>query len=122
MEFAAIPEDVMKLRNDYNNIERKPYILKDTLSVPLFVILLISFCDLYVDLFTVSYKRVSMFFLMQLGCNVLLGVATILFVTLFNAKIPECVIRIKTAVAFLRDKYEFDSASRGKEIIVFIEL
>ncbi|GFQ99634.1 hypothetical protein TNCT_200331 [Trichonephila clavata] len=40
------------------------------------------------------------------------------FVTLFNAKIPECMMAIKAIVALLRDKYEFTSASKGKEIIV----
>ncbi|GFQ87643.1 uncharacterized protein TNCT_514071 [Trichonephila clavata] len=119
MEFCAIPEDVMKLRNDYNNIEIKLYNLKDALSAPLFVILLISFCDLYAGLSTILYKRVSTFFLVQLGCNVLPGVAIILFVTLFNARIPASMMRIKTTVAFLRDKYEFGSASKGKEMLVF---
>ncbi|GFR17002.1 uncharacterized protein TNCT_415471 [Trichonephila clavata] len=119
MEFAAIPENVMKLRNDYNNIERMLYILKDALSSPLFVILLISFCELYVGLSTVLYKRVSTFFLVQLGCSVLPGIAIMLILTLFNAKIPECMMRIKTTVAFLRDKYEFSSVSKGKEITIF---
>ncbi|GFR19003.1 hypothetical protein TNCT_214321 [Trichonephila clavata] len=41
------------------------------------------------------------------------------FVTLFNAKIPECMMAIKTIVALLRDKYEFGSASNRKEIKVF---
>ncbi|GFT11317.1 uncharacterized protein TNCV_1144131 [Trichonephila clavipes] len=119
MEFAALSKDVMKLRNNHNNTERKLYISKDTLSAPLFVTLLISFCDLYVGLSTISHKRVSSFFLVQLGRNVLPGVAIILFVTLSNAKIPECMMRIKTTVAFLRDRYEFGSASKGKEMIVF---
>ncbi|GFT11275.1 uncharacterized protein TNCV_1143891 [Trichonephila clavipes] len=41
------------------------------------------------------------------------------FVTLFNAKIPECMMGIKTTVAFLRDKYEFSTTSKVKEMIVF---
>ncbi|GFT80517.1 uncharacterized protein NPIL_242711 [Nephila pilipes] len=118
MEFITIPENIMKLGNDYNKIEKKLLVLKDALSTPLFIILLICFCDLYVTMYLVLQKKMTLFLWIELYCNTFSGIVILFSLTIYSAKIPEYMMGIKTTVGFLRDKYEFGSVIRGKEWII----
>ncbi|GFT70368.1 uncharacterized protein NPIL_247121 [Nephila pilipes] len=118
IEFITVPESILKLRNDYNKIERKLHDLKDILSTSLFLILIICFCDLYVALSFALQKELMPFLLSELYCNAFSGTVVLFSLTIFGAKIPEYMMEIKTTVRFLRDKYEFGCAISRKEIRV----
>ncbi|GFY70658.1 uncharacterized protein TNIN_321081 [Trichonephila inaurata madagascariensis] len=90
--------------NDYNNIEEKIRLLSDTLSTSLFIILLISFCNLFTILAYCLTNVIPRFLLYELCANGFISLIIIYSVTIYCSAIPENMLKIKkTAVKLIDD-------------------
>ncbi|GBN51208.1 hypothetical protein AVEN_74339-1 [Araneus ventricosus] len=103
------------LRN-YNIIEEKIHLLKRSLSLPLFIVLLNGFFVLYTVLSLSLYNEFRPYMMVEMGCNAFTGVFLLSSSTIFASGIPRYISEIKNTVAFLIEERQLSKLNRDKEI------
>ncbi|GFR04188.1 uncharacterized protein TNCT_208221 [Trichonephila clavata] len=101
----------------YNTLEKELHILRDTLSKPLFFVLLSCFCSLFTTIAAyLEYRIIPPMFLVELGSNALTSLIIVVFVAHFVSRIPEYMWKIKTEAGFLMDEYQCRHRKRSGEM------
>ncbi|GFT19050.1 uncharacterized protein TNCV_3212751 [Trichonephila clavipes] len=106
----------LEISNTYNRIEEKLRVLIDILSVPLFIILLMSFLNLYTALVFYLQVDVPSILLPEIYISASAGAAIICSLTLFCSKIPKYILEIKTTARLLIYKSVTKDLISEKEI------
>ncbi|GFY67213.1 uncharacterized protein TNIN_432601 [Trichonephila inaurata madagascariensis] len=104
-----------EILNAYNCIESKIQLLKDTLSVPLLMILLSAFLNFYTSLSNYYLPDVPPQFVLEAVCNAFTGVVIIAPLTMCLSSVPENMMKIKATFGLLIEKYQLKMKG-GKEI------
>ncbi|GFS99966.1 uncharacterized protein NPIL_589561 [Nephila pilipes] len=119
IDVVRIPEMYEELVAAYNSIEKKIQLLKDTLSVPLFMMLISGFLNFYASISNYYLPEVTPHFVLEAVCNALTGVVIITSLTLCSSKVPENMLKIKKTFGELIEKYQLMKNSEKE--IYFLE-
>ncbi|GFT02946.1 uncharacterized protein NPIL_497791 [Nephila pilipes] len=115
LDFSTIPWKCMEIIDTYNKIEEKLYLLTDTLSVPLFIMLLLAFINLHLALGLFIQEGISSPQLPDICLSAFTGVLIICLLTICGSKIPQYILEIKKTVELLISKYEINNLKRDRE-------
>ncbi|GFX32768.1 hypothetical protein TNCV_889061 [Trichonephila clavipes] len=117
LENSAFSAHYSKVVSRYNTLEKELHILRDTLSKPLFFVLLSCFCNLFTTLTAyLEYRIIPPLILVEFVINVLTSLTIVVFVAHFVTRIPEYMWKIKTEAGFLMDGYECRHRKRSDEM------
>ncbi|GFT70356.1 uncharacterized protein NPIL_247061 [Nephila pilipes] len=105
----------LEIIDDYYRIEEKLRVLTETLSVPLFIMMLISFVDLYSALVFYLQDDIPSFYLPEIYISAITGVLVVCSLTICSTKIPQYMMDIRTTVRLLINKYEENDLRSEKE-------
>ncbi|GBN73453.1 hypothetical protein AVEN_103588-1 [Araneus ventricosus] len=103
------------LRN-YNIIEERIRLLKRSLSLPLFIVLLNGFFALYTVLSFSLGNDFRPYMVVEMGCNAFSGVFLLTSLTVFASGIPHFISEIKNTAAFLIEERQLSELNIDKEI------
>ncbi|GFR17005.1 uncharacterized protein TNCT_415481 [Trichonephila clavata] len=116
MEFSMFPTKCFRVVNKYTEIEKKILLLKDTLSAPMFIMLLGSFFNIYTALSNTLKDDVPSYYWIELGSNASTGTVIIFSLTFCCSRIPENMLKIKTTLGSLIDKHQFKYQNGNEEM------
>ncbi|GFY64001.1 uncharacterized protein TNIN_415081 [Trichonephila inaurata madagascariensis] len=116
VDLSTVSSRCLEISNTYNRIEEKLRILIETLSAPLFIILLISFLNLYAALVFYLQVDVPSLLLPEIYISASVGAAIICSLTLCCSKIPKYILEIKTTAGLLIYKCVTEDLISEKEI------
>ncbi|GFT52976.1 uncharacterized protein NPIL_616611 [Nephila pilipes] len=119
IDVVRIPEMYSELIAAYNNIEDKIELLKDTLSIPMFMLLISGFLNFYASISNYYLPEFLIYFALEAVFNALMGVVIITSLTLCSSKIPENMLKIKKTFGKLIEKYQLKKNSEKE--IYFLE-
>ncbi|GFY70652.1 uncharacterized protein TNIN_321021 [Trichonephila inaurata madagascariensis] len=119
MVMTVTSTDYSRIINLYNIIEEKIRLLKDTLSIPLFVILMSCFFNLYTSLSLIRLAKNPVSSQIELAITCLTGVVMIFSLTLCSSRIPEYMQEIKWTFGSWIDRHQFDHLKGVKEMYIF---
>ncbi|GBN73456.1 hypothetical protein AVEN_103591-1 [Araneus ventricosus] len=108
--------DYIDVLRNYNIIEEKIHLLKRSLSLPLFIVLLNGFFALYTVLSLSMYNDFRPYIMIEMGCNAFSGVFLLSSLTIFASGIPHYISEIKNTAAFLIEEHQLSEFNRDKEI------
>ncbi|GIY69710.1 uncharacterized protein CDAR_219941 [Caerostris darwini] len=115
--FSSMSPNLMKLIDEYNKIENNMCLLKNTLSRPLFIMLLICFLNMYTALSAGIQVQHPSHALVELVSNTITGVLILFFLTWFSVRIPEYLLEIKCIIGTLIDRLDFNGSNGLKEML-----
>ncbi|GFT11318.1 uncharacterized protein TNCV_1144141 [Trichonephila clavipes] len=116
MEFSMFSTKCFRIVNRYTEIEKKILLLKDTLSAPMFIMLLGSFFNIYTALSNTLQEEVPSYDWIELGSNASTGTIIIFSLTFCCSRIPENMLKIKTSLGLLIDKHQFKYRNGNEEL------
>ncbi|GBM99395.1 hypothetical protein AVEN_16059-1 [Araneus ventricosus] len=115
MDFNIISDNHADILNDYNIIEKNIRHLREILSVPMFLILLCCFFNLYVALtYGIGNKLTSNDIIIEFVTSVFVGIAGITLLVIYSSQIPENMLKIKASAGYLIEKYQLSVFNSGK--------
>ncbi|KAF8767243.1 hypothetical protein HNY73_020227 [Argiope bruennichi] len=115
MDFDTLTERGIQILNDYNVLERNIELLKKTISMPLFAILLSCSLNMYFSLDISLKVGITPFLIAEYVIGALVGFFVILSLTIYSSKIPETIQEIKKTAGYLQEKYHLRFLRRGKD-------
>ncbi|GFT70371.1 uncharacterized protein NPIL_247131 [Nephila pilipes] len=118
MDFSIISPKCFRLVNSYTEMEEKILLLKDTLSTPMFLMLLSSFFTIYTGLSHMLKEEVPSYFWVELGSNTVTGTVIIFSLTLCCSQVPKNMLKIKMSLGLLIDKHQFRYPNEKEQIKV----
>ncbi|GFQ99628.1 uncharacterized protein TNCT_200311 [Trichonephila clavata] len=115
-DFSVMSIKCVDIINDYTRIEKKIRLLSEVFSVPLFVMLMISFFDLYIAMFL--YLRTNSPFVNwpEIFLNALTSLVILFSLTLFGSKIPEYMLQIQKTAKLLINKCDVSRSEGVKQL------
>ncbi|GFQ99631.1 uncharacterized protein TNCT_200321 [Trichonephila clavata] len=116
VDMSRVPSRCLEISNTYNRMEEKLRVLIEILSAPLFIILLISFVNLYTALVFYLQVDVPSFLLPEIYISASAGAAIICSLTLCCSKIPKYILEIKATARVLINKSVSKDLKSEKEI------
>ncbi|GBN16412.1 hypothetical protein AVEN_256443-1 [Araneus ventricosus] len=119
-DFNVFCKKDMEVLSDYNILEENIRLLKQTLSTPLFAILLSCSLNLYGALAMVLKVKLPPFLMAEYVMDVFMNIAVIFSLIICGSKIPDGIQQIKETAGLEIEKYKLRIWSRGKDIF-FLE-
>ncbi|GFR18354.1 uncharacterized protein TNCT_445401 [Trichonephila clavata] len=119
VNFSVMSIKCVDIVNDYTRMEKKIRLLSEVFSVPLFVMLMISFFYLYIAIF--SYLKTNFPFVNwpEIFLNAFTSLVILFLLTLWGSKIPEYMLQIQKTAKLLINKCDV-SRSEGLKQLYFL--
>ncbi|GBO07305.1 hypothetical protein AVEN_220405-1 [Araneus ventricosus] len=116
MNMQTKYSDYSDVLRNYNIVEEKIRLLKRSLSLPLFIVLLNGFFALYTVLSFSLDNDFLPYMMVEMGCNAFSGVFLLSSLTVFASGIPHYISEIKNTSALLIEERQLSEFNRDKEI------
>ncbi|GFY47979.1 uncharacterized protein TNIN_321301 [Trichonephila inaurata madagascariensis] len=115
IDFSMMSIKCVDIINDYTRLEKKIRLLNKVLSVPLFVMLMISFFDLYTAMFL--YLKTDSPFVnsLEIFLNAFTSLVILFSMTLCGSKIPEHMLQIQKTAKMLVNKCDVSHSEGVKK-------
>ncbi|KAF8767244.1 hypothetical protein HNY73_020228 [Argiope bruennichi] len=114
-DYNVLIQNAVEVLNDYKKLEENIRLLKQVLSMPLFLILLNSCLNLYGGLaFFLKAEKVDVFAI-QFTIFSLIGIVAITTLIFYSSKILEVIQEIKVTAGHIIEKHQLNIPRGGKE-------
>ncbi|GFQ86376.1 uncharacterized protein TNCT_712051 [Trichonephila clavata] len=114
-DFSVMSIKCVDIINDYARIEKKIRLLSEVFSVPLFVMLVVSFFDLYIAMF-IYLKTNSPFNWPEIFLNAFTSLVILFSLALCGSKIPEYMLQIQKTAKLLINKCDVSHSEGVKQL------
>ncbi|GFT11193.1 uncharacterized protein TNCV_1143421 [Trichonephila clavipes] len=115
IDFSMMSIKCVDIINDYTGLEKKIRLLNEVLSVPLFVMLMISFLDLYIAMFLYLKTNSPFVNSPEIFLNAFTSLVILFSMTLCGSKIPEYMLQIQKTAKWLVNKCDVSHSEGVKQ-------
>ncbi|GFT88503.1 uncharacterized protein NPIL_113671 [Nephila pilipes] len=116
MDFSTISNKCFEIANTYFVVEEKVRLLKDTLSLSLFLMLVSGFFNIYTALSNVLTNEIPLYVSVELSSNAFTGGMIIFLLTIYCSRIPEYMIAIRQTLGSVIDKNQIAKLNMATEL------
>ncbi|GBN82540.1 hypothetical protein AVEN_70697-1 [Araneus ventricosus] len=109
IKIPVIPESCINTLRGYFSLIQTIHLLRNILSIPLFISLTSSLISLYTFVvYGLNKPEVVVMNFVEFSSNVSTGIISLCAITVYSARIPEYMLDIKTTVESIIDQCHFD--------------